>query len=90
MLFVNRPLAGESLKKHGFPADRTLVLALDVEKHEWVVQPNPTDGILPPVESMRMVHSYYDPVHNATLIYRGPYNGRSTETWVYRHKRLVQ
>ena len=60
-------LAGENLKKRGFPADRTLVLALDVEKHEWVVQPNPTDGILPPVESMRMVHHYYDPVHNATL-----------------------
>lgn len=83
-------LAGENLKKRGFPADRTLVLALDVEKHEWVVQPNPTDGILPPVESMRMVHHYYDPVHNATLIYRGPYNGRATETWVYRYKRLEQ
>jgi hypothetical protein len=80
--------AEETLKKRGFPADRALVLALDVERKEWVVQPEPADGVLPPVDDMRVVHHYYDPDQNATVIYRGPYNSPLTETWVYRYKAL--
>lgn len=26
----------------------------------------------------------YDPLHNATVIYRSPFNSAATETWVYR------
>ena len=76
----------EVLKKRGFPADRALVLALDVENNAWVPQPIPHDEILPPTDKMNMVHHYYDPVHNATVIYRGPYNSLATEIWVYRYK----
>ena len=75
-----------ALKKRGFPTDRAFVLALDIEKNKWTIQPSPADGILPPVDNMRTVHHYYDPINNATVIYRGPYNGLATETWVYRYK----
>jgi hypothetical protein len=78
--------ADETLKKRGFAADRALVLALDVEKNAWVPQPAPDDEVLPPIDKTNMVHHYYDPQHNATVIYRGPYNSSATETWVYRYK----
>ena len=78
--------AHEVLKKRGFPADRAFVLALDVDKNRWAIESPPANGVLPSVDASRMVHHYYDPMHNATLIYRGPYNSSATETWVYRHK----
>ncbi len=78
--------ANDVLKKRGFPADRALVFALDVEKKQWTLQPMPDDGVMPTVSNMNMVHHYYDPNHQATVIYRGPYNSDATETWVYRFK----
>ncbi len=79
--------AGTLLKQRGFPADETQVLALDVKKNEWVLQPRPADGVLPPINKRGlMVHHYYDPVHNATVVYRGPYNSPATDTWVYRYR----
>ena len=79
--------SGAALKQRGFPVDETRVWALSVEKNEWVLQPRPADGVLPPInERDLMVHHYYHPVHNATVIYRGPYNSPATDTWVYRYK----
>ncbi len=78
--------AGRQLKARGFPADEAHVWALDVEKGKWVLQPRPADGVLPAADRSHMVHHFYDPVHNATVIYKGGYNRPNGETWIYRYK----
>jgi len=78
---------GKQLESKGLPADEAHVWVLDVEKKQWVLQPRPTDGVLPDAHQSHMVHHFYDPVHNATVIYKGGYNSPRTETWVYRYKR---
>ena len=80
---------GDALKKRGFPVEKTHVWALDLEKREWLQQPDPSDGVLPPL-GMGCVHHYYDPVHNACVLYRGSYNSAATETWVYRYRRAAK
>jgi hypothetical protein len=82
--------AGERLKARGFPAERTRVWALNVEKKAWILQPPPDDGVLPAARKGHMVHHFYDPVHNATVIYKGGYNSRHTEVCVYRYRRKRQ
>ncbi len=71
--------AGRQLKARGFPTDEVRVWALDVENGRWVLQPRPADGVLPPAHHGHMVHHFYDPVHNVTVIYKGGYNSSSTE-----------
>ncbi len=79
---------GKQLKARGFPASagEARVWALDVEKGKWVLQPRPADGVGPAADRGHMVHHFYDPVHNATVIYKGAYNRPNGETWVYRYK----
>jgi hypothetical protein len=76
----------KTMQKRGFPIDEAHVWALDMDKKAWIMQPKPADGVLPPLNSMGMIHHYYDPVQNATVLYRGTYNGENTETWIYRYK----
>jgi len=78
---------GKQLEARGFPTDEAHVWALDLEKKAWVLQPRPADGVLPPADRGHMVHHFYDPVHNATVIYKGGYNSPKTATWVYRYKK---
>jgi hypothetical protein len=78
--------ADKIMQKRGFPTDETQVWALDIEKKAWLMQPKPTNGVLPPLEGKGCIHHYYDPVQNATVIYRGRYNGAG-ETWLYRFKK---
>ncbi|KKL67206.1 hypothetical protein LCGC14_2137300 [marine sediment metagenome] len=78
---------GRQLKARGFPADEAHVWALDVKQGKWVRQPRPADGVLPAADRGHMVHHFYDPVHNATVVYKGGYNSPHTETWVYRYRR---
>src|SRR5262249_28815039 len=75
--------AEQAMKKRGFPTEEAHVWALDIDKKEWVMQPRPAGGVLPPLNGMGSIHHYYDPVHNATVVYRGHYN-QPGETWVYR------
>jgi RNA polymerase sigma factor (sigma-70 family) len=88
-IFVNYTQynSGKVLKARGFPTDRTNVWALDVEKKKWVLQPKPADGALPPLNKLGSLHHFYDPVQNATFIFRGGYNRANGECWVYRYKR---
>jgi hypothetical protein len=79
---------GVAMKAKGFATDETHVWALDLEKKEWVQQPRPANGVLPPLGGM--FHHYYDPVQNATVIYKGGYNSENTEIWVYRYKRRTE
>lgn len=87
-IFVDYKVYGldKTMQKRGFPVDETHVWALDMDKKAWVMQPQPADGVLPPLNGMGMFHQYYDPVQNATVMYRGTYNGENTETWIYRYK----
>ena len=75
------------MEKRAFPIDEAHVWALDIDKKAWVMQPRPAGGVLPPLNGMGMFHQYYDPVQNATVVYRGTYNGANTETWVYRSRK---
>jgi len=89
-IFVNYTQyhSAKALKARGFPADRTNVWALDLEKKQWGLQPKPADGVLPPLnERTGNIHHFYDPVQNATFFFRGSYNGANGECWVYRYKR---
>jgi hypothetical protein len=91
-LFVNYKIyeGGKTMEKRGFPTDEAHVWALDIDKKAWVMQPRPTDGVLPPLNEMGMTHCFHDPVQNATVVYRGTYNGPNTETWVYRFKKTAK
>ena len=91
-LYVNYTYyeSGKAMTAKGFPIDRANVWALDVEKQQWVQQPRPADGTLPELDPQSgCVHHFYDPVNNATMIFRGTYNGSDEETWVYRYKRAA-
>jgi len=79
--------AHKVMKKRGFRNDRAGVWVLDVEKKKWVRQPEPADGVIPPQSKKGSLHHFYDPVQNATFIFRGTYNGSNGECWVYRYKR---
>lgn len=92
-LYVNYTYygSGKAMAAKGFPTDRANVWALDVEKREWVLQPKPADGTLPDLDARAgCVHHFYDPANNATLVFRGTYNGANGETWVYRYKRATR
>src|SRR5262249_53116195 len=91
-LFVDYKVYGadKSMQKQRFPIDETHVWALDIDRKEWVMQPKPANGVLPPLNGMGMVHHYYDPANNATVVFRGTYNGTNGETWVYRYKRATR
>ena len=80
----------KQLQARGFTTEEAHVWALDLEKKAWVLQPRPADGTLPPAHQGHMVHHFYDPVQNATVIYKGGYNSPRTETWVYRYSRAAR
>ncbi|MHC4915369.1 MAG: sigma-70 family RNA polymerase sigma factor [Planctomycetota bacterium] len=79
--------AHEVMKKRGFRADRAGVWVLDVENKKWARQPEPSDGVIPPQNKMGSLHHFYDPVQNATFVFRGGYNRANGECWVYRFRR---
>src|SRR5262249_29249990 len=78
--------ADQTMQKRGFPTDETHVWALDIEKKVWIMQSIDANGVLPQMEGKGCLHHYHDPIQNATVIYRGRYNGAG-ETWVYRYKK---
>jgi len=80
---------GKVMAAKGFPIDRPNVWALDVEKKDWILQPKPANGVLPPMD-LGCFHHFYDPVQNVTVVYMGKYNSSETETWVYRYKRAAK
>jgi hypothetical protein len=87
-IFINYKIydLDKTMQKRGVPIDEAHVWALDLDKKAWVMQPRPANGVLPPLNEMGMFHQYYDPAQNATVVYRGTYNGEKTETWIYRCK----